>query len=210
LSDHPRNSGELVMSDHAVDQLRVLIHAPVGKDGKMIAEVLNRAQIQAEACAELEMVADELAQGVGVLIIADDALKRSGIDPIAAWLRLQPRWSDLPIIIMTTGGEADPTSIHRLRLIDPLGNVTLIERPVRRVTLVSTVRTAIRARKRQYEIRDHLEELKRSEEPFWKRRSPSWCIQRTARSFTSAVPGPISRGSCGKISPPFRPGPKRR
>lgn len=152
------------MSDDAPDRLRVLVHAPVGRDGKMIADVLMHAQIQAEPCPKLELIAGELEQGVGALIIADDALKRVAIDLIANWLRRQPPWSDLPIIILTTGGEANQTSIHRLRLIDPLGNVTLIERPVRKVTLVSAVRAAIRARSRQYEIRDHLEELRRSEE----------------------------------------------
>ena len=44
------------MSDHAVGQLRVLIHAPVGKDGKMIdyanirmaRALLNKLKLQSE------------------------------------------------------------------------------------------------------------------------------------------------------------------
>lgn len=152
------------MTKEAVDQLEVLIHAPVGKDGPMIAGVLQQAQIRGRPCPKLEMIVSHLERGVGALILADDTLKRSSVENLAAWLRQQPPWSDLPIIIMTTGGEADYTSIYRLRLVDPLGNVTLIERPVRKVTLVSAVRTAIRARKRQYEIRAYLEELKRSSE----------------------------------------------
>ncbi|HUQ93437.1 MAG TPA: ATP-binding protein [Bryobacteraceae bacterium] len=152
------------MADGTVDQLRVLIHAPVGKDAQMIAAVLKRAHIHGEPCLNLEGIADELERGAGALILADDYLTRFSIESIAAWLRRQPTWSDLPILIMTSGGEADRSSIYRLRLVDPLGNVTLIERPLRKVTLVSSVRTAIRARKRQYEIRDHLEQLNRSEE----------------------------------------------
>ena len=45
-----------------------------------------------------------------------------------------------------------------------LGNVTLLERPVRMATLVSAVRTALRARDRQYQIREHLAERARAEE----------------------------------------------
>jgi hypothetical protein len=37
-------------------------------------------------------------------------------------------------------------------------NVTLIERPVRAATLLSSIKSALRARRRQYDVRDHLEE----------------------------------------------------
>jgi signal transduction histidine kinase len=46
----------------------------------------------------------------------------------------------------------------------PLGNVTLLERPLRPVTLISTVRSALLARRRQYEVRDHLQKRKAAEE----------------------------------------------
>jgi signal transduction histidine kinase/CheY-like chemotaxis protein len=43
--------------------------------------------------------------------------------------------------------------------ISVFGNVTVLERPVRVATLVSTVRFALRARQKQYQIRAHLAEL---------------------------------------------------
>ena len=43
-----------------------------------------------------------------------------------------------------------------------LGNVTLLERPTRVAALVSAVRTALRARQRQYQIREHLAERERT------------------------------------------------
>jgi hypothetical protein len=46
----------------------------------------------------------------------------------------------------------------------PMGNINPIERPLRPATLISSVRTAIRSRRRQYEIRDHLEEREQVEE----------------------------------------------
>jgi signal transduction histidine kinase/DNA-binding response OmpR family regulator len=45
-----------------------------------------------------------------------------------------------------------------------LGNVTLLERPVRIAALVSVVRAALRSRERQYQIRAHLWERERSAE----------------------------------------------
>jgi DNA-binding NtrC family response regulator len=151
------------MNSDGNKDLRVLVHAPVGRDGQLITEVLMRAGLVADSCVTLECAAAELASGAGALLVADDTLRRSGVESIAAWTRRQPPWSDLPIIIMTTGGDSDQTSLYRLRLIEPLGNVTLIERPIRKVTLVSAIRTALRARQRQYQLRDHLLELERSE-----------------------------------------------
>src|SRR5205085_11915882 len=40
----------------------------------------------------------------------------------------------------------------------PSGNVTLLERPLRRIVLVSTVQVALRARRRQWEVRDLIAE----------------------------------------------------
>jgi two-component system NarL family sensor kinase len=45
-----------------------------------------------------------------------------------------------------------------------LGSVSLLERPLRPVTLISAVRSALIARRRQYEVRDHLRERASAEE----------------------------------------------
>src|SRR5688572_11204739 len=117
------------MIPSAENDFRVIIHAPVGRDAQMISDVLGGAGIAAERCPTLDAVAGELTGGAGALLVADDALNRSAVDKIAAWASRQPPWSDLPIIVLTTGGDPDQRSHYRLRLIEPLGNVTLIERP---------------------------------------------------------------------------------
>ena len=74
-------------------------------------------------------------------------------------LREQPAWSDLPLLILTSAAHRDDVaSAEILKLFGPSGNVTLLERPLRSVVLVSTVQVALRARRRQFEVRDLLEE----------------------------------------------------
>jgi C4-dicarboxylate-specific signal transduction histidine kinase len=46
---------------------------------------------------------------------------------------------------------------------EPLGNVVLLERPIRPETLVSTVQASLRSRRRQYLIRDHLATRRKTE-----------------------------------------------
>ena len=76
-------------------------------------------------------------------------------------LAAQPPWSDLPVLVLTRSG-ADSAELDEA--VRTLGNVTLLERPVRVATLLSAVRTALRARERQYQIRGHLEDRARAEE----------------------------------------------
>ncbi len=79
----------------------------------------------------------------------------------AEWLARQPPWSDLPVLVLARPG-ADSAAVAQA--MDLLGNVTVLERPTRVAALVSAVRTALRARQRQYQIRGHLMAHKRSEE----------------------------------------------
>src|SRR5581483_6149861 len=53
----------------------------------------------------------------------------------------------------TPAGAGSP---HAAEALDLLGNVTLLELPVQVTTLVSAVRTALRARQRQYQLRDQI------------------------------------------------------
>ena len=77
----------------------------------------------------------------------------------------QPTWSDIPILVLTSGGGQSPENVEALAILGKGGNVTLIERPVRVMTLVSAVKSALRARMRQFEVRDYLaaEELSKNE-----------------------------------------------
>ena len=81
--------------------------------------------------------------------------------PRSAVFASQPPWSDLPVLVLTRPGADSAESSEAVRM---LGNVTLLERPVRVATLMTAVRTALRARERQYQIREHLAERARAEE----------------------------------------------
>ena len=130
---------------------RVLIYAPTGKDAKLIAQVLVRAHIEAHVCIGPAEVIVEMNKGVGALLLVDEALSTSLLKPLTHILGLQPTWSDLPVFVMSNRSLASPEirgAYHHL------GNVTLLERPVQGITLVSAATAALRARKRQYAMRE--------------------------------------------------------
>jgi signal transduction histidine kinase len=130
---------------------RLLIHAPTGKDGRLICRVLDRAGIACFNCAHVDEVIAELFQGASALVLADEALTVEFLRMIRPFLDNQKSWSDFPFIVLRHTGQDTPEMRSRYFM---LGNITLLERPVRGVTLVSAALSALRARKRQYEMRE--------------------------------------------------------
>lgn len=130
---------------------RILIYAPTGKDGRLLSEVLQRAQMLCCVCANINEILEEMTEGVGAVIIADEALSIEFLRRIRPFLECQPSWSDLPFLVLREMGPDTPEMRSRYIL---LGNITLLDRPVRSVTLVSAAISALRARTRQYEMRE--------------------------------------------------------
>ena len=143
---------------------RVLVLAPFGKDAMLVREVLERSGIPVGVVANAAAIARCVAGGAGAAIVAEEALDKEGIEQLGHSVAAQPAWSDFPIIVLTGGGATTPYTEQMVRLRTPMGNINLIERPLRPATLISSVRTAIRSRLRQYEIRDHLEEREQVED----------------------------------------------
>jgi len=141
---------------------RVLILAPIGRDAELARRLLEREHLDAEACSDVGELIYGLEAGAGAAVIADEALN-GRISLLHDWVEAQPAWSDFPFIILT-GGKALPEKMQeRFNLMQPLGNITLLERPLRSITLLTVVRAALRARARQYEVKQHLKETRQAE-----------------------------------------------
>jgi len=73
-------------------------------------------------------------------------------------LKAQPPWSELPLIILTGGGESRRAGLLNLAAA-AAGTVTLLERPISTLTLLRSVQVALRSRRRQYQVRDLVTQL---------------------------------------------------
>jgi signal transduction histidine kinase len=146
------------MQNKSETEFSVLILAPIGRDASLIARTLSEAGLPTLIADSPAKAVEYIKGGVGVALLAEEALDETSIRDLALALHEQPRWSDLPVIVMTGTGSSNQASERKLAMRAPLGHVTLVERPVRAVTLLSTVQSMLNARKRQYEIRDHLAE----------------------------------------------------
>jgi signal transduction histidine kinase/ActR/RegA family two-component response regulator len=141
---------------------RVLVYAPIGRDGATTVDLLGRSGLAAATCPDLETLVREIGRGVGVVFVAEEGLFGRDLAPLARWVAGQPTWSDLPFVVLTSRQDQPVVAAWRQRLVASLGNVSLLERPVQPITLSSTVQAAARARARQYEVRDLLEARERA------------------------------------------------
>jgi len=132
---------------------RILVLAPTGRDGAIACQVLGGAGLSCAACADAGALWREIEAGAGTVILAEEALTGWLVQGLLGLLGRQEPWSDLPLIIVVDGGDA---SERALATLAPSSNATILERPVRINTLVSAVRASLRARRRQYEVRELL------------------------------------------------------
>jgi signal transduction histidine kinase/CheY-like chemotaxis protein len=144
------------------EEERILILAPTGRDAVLIESVLSQAGIYAEPCRDMAMLCHQLTRGAAALLLAEESLATSDFENFRTLLTHQESWSDLPVLVLTSGGFASRISLDTTGLLEASCNVTLLERPLRRETLISATQAASRARRRQYQTRDLLNQLKSS------------------------------------------------
>ncbi|MBO9513509.1 MAG: response regulator [Variovorax sp.] len=123
----------------------------------MAQDVLERAGLVAQVCADMHSLVQELARGAGVLMLAEEVVGTAAASELAGALARQPPWSDVPVLVLARQG-ADSRAVANA--MDEFPNLTVIERPMRVASLVSALRTALRARRRQYELRNVLDGLR--------------------------------------------------
>ena len=137
---------------------RILVLAPTGRDGSAACALLEQARLSCRQCSDLDELQSELERGAGAAVIAEEAFLGAEAGPIFSWVSNQPPWSDFPFVVLTVRRDDPRHRQYTLGLIGKLRNVTLQERPIQTVTLVSAVQAALRTRLRQYEAANYLRE----------------------------------------------------
>jgi DNA-binding response OmpR family regulator len=133
------------------------ILAPVGRDSTVIAGILRKASIDCLECpAPDDLIAALNQRRAGVIVVTEEAFGRSALEALMDWLKRQPPWSDLPVLLLT---KRNGNALLQANLAASLGNTTILERPFFPGTLVSAARSALRARARQHEAEDYIAEL---------------------------------------------------
>lgn len=131
-------------------ELRVLVSTSQREETEGICGLLSGAGLLAVPCDGIEALGRELITGAGVLLVTDEVLAANQTRLIEV-LKQQPAWSDIPIVVLagnaTDGGDTG--------ILESM-NAALVELPVRERALLPLIRSGLRARRRQYEVRDQI------------------------------------------------------
>jgi signal transduction histidine kinase/ActR/RegA family two-component response regulator len=140
----------------------VLVLAVSEPDVTLIQTVLNQAELTGRFCTDIEDLRRHIEAGAGAALLTDEVLTPEAMRCLVDLLHGQPSWSDLPLVILFPNvGPSATVNLRMLDLLGPLDNVTVLERPASSMTLASTLQCAVRARRRQYQVRDLLEQRAR-------------------------------------------------
>ena len=189
------------MTKRSDENERVLVLAPSRADAELSATILTEARLVCRVCRDLAELAKEVDAGVGAVLVTEDVFVSADAHHFLDALRRQPPWSDVPVLFLSGAG-AD--SVGAAWAIELLGNVTVLERPVRVTTLISALRTAIRARRRQYELRHQFLDLKQTQASLLRQSERQRLLSEAAALLlTSDDPHAMMHGLFEKIAPHF-------
>jgi two-component sensor histidine kinase len=102
-------------------------------------------------------LAELLEESPGVLIVTHEALNPEAMAVIAQFLRDQPNWSEIPIVVLLDRAAQQSRIKAALSAAWPRSRQTFYQRPVAALELVSGIQSALLTRLRQREVRDYLE-----------------------------------------------------
>jgi signal transduction histidine kinase len=138
--------------------LRVLVLGPSENGGSAMCQILSSAGLESSECSDVADLCRSMEHGGGAAVVTEEALTDEARARIGRLLASQPAWSDFPVLVLRAKGteqehDDEDSFLHGL---EETGYLAVLDRPLRRTTFVSAVRSAIRARRRQYQARDEL------------------------------------------------------
>jgi two-component sensor histidine kinase len=154
----------MTASEQEVYAITVLVAAPFRRDAALLEEMLRQHGLATRICGDPTDLARELTADSAALVMSQEALTPRMLDVVAGHLAAQPSWSELPLVLLLDADHQHGSILAGLRTRLPSSKLTVLQRPVRALELVTAVQTAVAARRRQLQLRDHIvwqEELKR-------------------------------------------------
>lgn len=132
------------------------IMAPFGRDAELASSLLAKENFSTKVLKSIQDFNEDIIHASGALLITEEALTTEDYHRLEVKLGEQEPWSDLPVIVLVPTKGAVTKTHMVLERFSKGGNITLLERPFRLITLVTAINVALRSRRRQYQVKELL------------------------------------------------------
>ena len=95
---------------------------PTGNDALNAIAVLRDAGMQSKHCANLTDVCEQIDDGAGALLIAEEAFTTAETGLLMKTLEDQKPWSDIPLVLITAGEHITHAALANLEIVGPAGD----------------------------------------------------------------------------------------
>ena len=151
-------ASETTVPQHDPQAGALVVFAPLAGDAGALRALAAREALVARECADAAAFYAALDEHALAVVVTEEGLAQCTLQDLSARLRSQPAWSDLPLLVLANADSRDIDDGRFLRLQD-VGNVILLTRPTTRLALAMALRSALRARRLQFALRDQLAQL---------------------------------------------------
>src|SRR5256885_10070149 len=114
---------------------RVLVIAPIGQDAAAMATLLDGQGFETQICHGLDGYSRQMIDSAGALLLTEEALESPQGSLLLDLLKGQSQWSELPLIILTSGGESRRAGLLNLAAA-AAGSVSISARAFRPPTCI--------------------------------------------------------------------------
>ena len=140
---------------------RVLVFHSDEREAALTAQVMAQAELHTLKCRDEDALCEALREGAGAALLFAEALTSEVLEMLNATLDTQPHWSDLPLLLCLPRDETNAAQLAEPvdALLRSSRSVVVLETPLQPVVFLSAVHSALKARRRQYQVRDLLAQL---------------------------------------------------
>lgn len=141
----------------------IVLSASLGQNATVLRQALESQGLVCVDAPTVRAVGDAISTDAALIVLTEDALPTEGeIQDLAKCLKNQPEWSDIPVILLLKDCRRFPSCMAFLRNAEYYGSLILLEMPLKQQEFVTVVRSCLQNRRRQYDLRDTLYQLRES------------------------------------------------
>lgn len=151
------------MADQDHPSPKIVIIAPLAGDAAALASAVEQLGHPA-LVRSLHEIGGVFQEDPLLIIVTEEALIPAFARELQSWAARQPEWSALPILVLVANPNRLPQSMGQL-LTETNGSgffATTLARPVAPEIFSHAVHAAVGSRRRQFRIRDQIEEIGRA------------------------------------------------